>query len=71
MNLGGPHKVLLSFKKHRFFTCGEESQRRKKILEKILNSYICVVPFTPPEDILVEFTAKWLGAKSLRKTRKR
>lgn len=33
--------------------------------------HICVVPFTPPEDILVEFTAKWLGAQSLRKTRKR
>ena len=46
LNLEKPHRVLLSFKKHRFFTFGEESQRRKKILEKILKSYICVVPFT-------------------------
>ena len=32
--------------------------------------HICVVPLTPREGILVEFTAKWLGGKSLRKTRK-
>ena len=34
-------------------------------------SHIGVVPLTPWEGILVEFTAKWPGAKSLRKTRKR